>query len=106
MAYDPALGTWTSEDPDGYVNGINLYQMERSQPVGISDPNGTNAPELPGWEVSTQAEFNSWAPARQAKWVAILEQNWGGFIHSAAVKYNVPWRLLETIIVTEMIDLD
>jgi hypothetical protein len=34
------LGTWTSQDPQHYVNGANTYQMEMSGPVGSVDPSG------------------------------------------------------------------
>ena len=38
--YSPSLGTWTSQDPAGYVNGANTYQFVMSNPVGSVDPSG------------------------------------------------------------------
>ena len=38
--YSPSLGTWTSQDPAGYINGANTYQFVMSNPVGNVDPSG------------------------------------------------------------------
>ena len=38
--YDPALAAWTEQDPAGYVNGPDVYQMELSNPVTGWDPFG------------------------------------------------------------------
>jgi RHS repeat-associated protein len=38
--YSPSLGTWTSQDPAGYINGANTYQFVISNPVGSVDPSG------------------------------------------------------------------
>ncbi len=43
--YSPSLGTWTSQDPAGYINGANTYQFVMSNPVGNIDPKGTNCDE-------------------------------------------------------------
>lgn len=40
MSYDPAIGRWATADPAGYVDGLNLYQMSRSNPVISVDPSG------------------------------------------------------------------
>ncbi len=40
--YEPWLGKWVSCDPLGAVDDLNLYQAFRSNPVGLSDPNGTD----------------------------------------------------------------
>jgi RHS repeat-associated protein len=45
--YSPTLGTWTSQDPLGYINGANTYQFVDSSPVGSVDPEG----EVTGREV-------------------------------------------------------
>jgi RHS repeat-associated protein len=37
---DPATGTWKEQDPDGYVNGANRYQMEAGSPSTFVDPSG------------------------------------------------------------------
>lgn len=36
----PWIGRWISCDPSGLVDGPNLYQFARSNPVRLSDPNG------------------------------------------------------------------
>ena len=38
--YSPSLGTWTSQDPAGYINGANTYQFVMSNPVGSVDASG------------------------------------------------------------------
>ena len=40
MSYDPTIGRWLQQDPEGYVDGQNAYQMERSNPVAFVDPFG------------------------------------------------------------------
>jgi len=42
-AYDPTLGRFLQQDPMGYVDGANLYQMERSNPLAFADPMGTDS---------------------------------------------------------------
>jgi hypothetical protein len=43
MSYDPAIGRWLEQDPDGYVNGANLYQFVESNPLRYVDPLGLGA---------------------------------------------------------------
>jgi len=38
--YHPTLGRWIERDPEGYVDGMSLYQYCRSNPVGMTDPTG------------------------------------------------------------------
>jgi RHS repeat-associated protein len=38
--YSPTLGRWMQQDPLGYVDGMNLYQDERSNPLYRVDPTG------------------------------------------------------------------
>lgn len=38
--YSPALGTWISQDPLSYINGVNTYQFVTSNPVGAVDSSG------------------------------------------------------------------
>ena len=38
--YSTSLGVWTSQDPDGYINGANKYQFVESSPVNWVDPSG------------------------------------------------------------------
>ena len=35
------LGRWTAADPEGLVDGVNLYGYVRANPLRLSDPNGT-----------------------------------------------------------------
>jgi RHS repeat-associated protein len=38
--YAAWLGRWTSADPAGYVDGVNLYRYVRNNPVSFFDPDG------------------------------------------------------------------
>lgn len=38
--YDPQLGRWTSIDPDGFVDSVNLYQYLYNNPYRYYDPDG------------------------------------------------------------------
>jgi RHS repeat-associated protein len=40
--YSPTLGRWTSQDPQGYINGANTYQFVNSSLVGNVDAEGTS----------------------------------------------------------------
>jgi RHS repeat-associated protein len=47
--YNPTLGRWMEQDPAGYVDGGNVYQMELSNPAGGVDPFGLQvAVPMPG----------------------------------------------------------
>ncbi|KAJ5666841.1 SpvB-domain-containing protein [Penicillium macrosclerotiorum] len=39
--YAPWLGRWLSPDPDGVIDGLNLYRYCRNDPVNLVDPEGT-----------------------------------------------------------------
>jgi len=39
-AYAADLGQWTSEDPEGFVDGVNLYRYVRGNPVTLMDLTG------------------------------------------------------------------
>jgi RHS repeat-associated protein len=41
--YAPWLARWTAMDPAGPVDGTNLYQYARSNPMVLADPSGTQA---------------------------------------------------------------
>lgn len=41
--YAQWLGSWTSPDPAGFVDGLNLYQFVRNNPIARTDPNGTQS---------------------------------------------------------------
>jgi RHS repeat-associated protein len=38
--YDPEVGRFLSPDPIGFLDGLNLYQYARNNPVGVVDPTG------------------------------------------------------------------
>jgi len=44
--YDPATGRFISEDPKGFVAGINFYAYVNNNPVNANDPSGNNAINL------------------------------------------------------------
>jgi RHS repeat-associated protein len=41
--YVPWLGRWASVDPVGLVDGLNLYQYSRNNPILLSDPSGMDS---------------------------------------------------------------
>jgi RHS repeat-associated protein len=41
--YAPWLGRWTSADPAGFVDGLNLFRFCANSPVVLRDPNGTDS---------------------------------------------------------------
>ena len=44
--YAAWLGRWTSVDPAGLIDGVNVYVYARNNPVGISDPTGHEGLDL------------------------------------------------------------
>jgi RHS repeat-associated protein len=46
--YDVTLGRWMAQDPAGYVDGANVYQMEVSNSLNRIDPSGRAAVVDPG----------------------------------------------------------
>ena len=62
---DHQLGRWLSPDPMGPIDGPNLYEYVRSNPIGQYDPAGLAT------EVITAAGINNWNQA--------LNRGWGGF---------------------------
>lgn len=40
MGYSPIIGRFLQRDPDGYVDALNLYQLERGNPLVTTDPSG------------------------------------------------------------------
>jgi hypothetical protein len=52
--YSPTTQTWTQQDPAGYVDGANTYQLELSSPVCSVDPHGlAEAPTQPSTQPAT-----------------------------------------------------
>jgi RHS repeat-associated protein len=45
--YQSKLGTWCARDISQYVDGVNLYEYVRSNPVDYADPRGTELEWLP-----------------------------------------------------------
>jgi RHS repeat-associated protein len=45
-AYDPKLGRWLSEDPLGFVDGLNMYAYVSNNPVRRIDPEGLYCKEI------------------------------------------------------------
>lgn len=44
--YAAWLGRWTSSDPAGFVDGLNLFKYCRNNPVMLRDPHGTDSYEF------------------------------------------------------------
>ena len=51
---DTSLGRWERQDPAGYVDGGNLYQLTLSHPVQATDPTGLETFRIPilGWKIT------------------------------------------------------
>jgi len=64
--YAPWLGRWTAADPAGMVDGSALYTYVRGNPVGLVDPNGTEA----------KTTYLGWSNAPAA--LARRQKFWGG----------------------------
>jgi len=45
--YDPSVGRFISEDPVGFLGGINKYAYVLNRPINFSDPSGLDCPEFP-----------------------------------------------------------
>ena len=68
--YAPWLGRWTSADPAGFVDGLNLFRYCTNSPIVRSDPFGLDDTYLPGrrgdrlTRESTPAERKAFARRR------------------------------------------
>ncbi len=38
--YSPLLGVWMQRDPEGYIDGMNLYEYVGGDPLSAADPLG------------------------------------------------------------------
>lgn len=62
--YAPWLGRWTSCDPKGLADGVNIYAYGQANPVRYSDPTGTDCITLLGYNAqSGVANPTSCSPA-------------------------------------------
>lgn len=50
--YAPWLGRWTSADPIGIGDGLNLYRYVAANPVRLHDPRGTDGEPAPTYQSS------------------------------------------------------
>jgi RHS repeat-associated protein len=55
--YDPVKGRFIQRDPDGYVDGMNLYQYVESNPINSIDPTGLDESRCakPNFKVKIEA---------------------------------------------------
>jgi RHS repeat-associated protein len=55
----PWLGRWTSCDPAGLIDGLNMYLYVKANPLRFFDPNGrqTQTPAQPDWILSINQEL-------------------------------------------------
>jgi RHS repeat-associated protein len=49
--YAPWIGRWTSADPSGSVDGLNLYAYVQGNPIRKNDPTGTQGEDSPHLEL-------------------------------------------------------
>ncbi len=69
--YAPWLGRWTSADPEGFVDGTNLYRYVRNNPIGLADPSGRQAaPQLDPETVKVVVETATALQRAAAAWGA------------------------------------
>jgi len=77
-----ALGVPMEQDPDGYLNGANLYQWEVSNPESLVDPSGM-APD-PQWNVNMdEGLYNAWVQQWQDK----IDNDWSSNSRSLGGDY-------------------
>jgi RHS repeat-associated protein len=46
---DPATGVWEEQDPAGYIDGLNRYDVEDNRDVSLVDPSGLSWTFSSGW---------------------------------------------------------
>ena len=88
--YSPVLGRWMEQDPAGYVDGANLYQMERGGTEMSVDPLGLNSdtslgpqkhPSYPGPApdeplITHATVFSATSFEQHANVIAVNGNNW------------------------------
>ncbi|XXX53456.1 RHS repeat-associated core domain-containing protein [Sorangium sp. So ce124] len=57
--YAPWLGRWTSADPAGLVDGPNLYQYVRGNPIRLVDANGTESKEVADFKAGLRFQLKT-----------------------------------------------
>ncbi|HEV2772337.1 MAG TPA: SpvB/TcaC N-terminal domain-containing protein [Thermoleophilaceae bacterium] len=55
--YAPWLGRWTSSDPAGFADGLNLYRYARNNPVTLVDPDGRQSQGGGGGDIIPHTGF-------------------------------------------------
>jgi RHS repeat-associated protein len=79
--YAPWLGRWTSSDPAGLAGGGNLYRYCMNNPIGRSDPGGTqDRPLNPAGEVSWVVPSRVFIENGQRVSDAVAKQNFATWI--------------------------
>ncbi|HXI29291.1 MAG TPA: RHS repeat-associated core domain-containing protein, partial [Vicinamibacterales bacterium] len=79
--YAPWLGRWTATDPDGLVNGPNLFAYVLDNPTNATDATGTQAspPPRPSADMTPEeAEEAFWAIAKDVPFPTAPERGGGG----------------------------
>lgn len=104
MSYSPTLGRFLQQDPLGYVDGMNLYQMEGSNPVNRVDPLGTDSYPNMKFPGNTDVFWRDWTAPQRTDWFASFEANYGHMIDRSAWNAGVPRELLAAVVANEMID--
>jgi RHS repeat-associated protein len=71
--YAPYLARWTSDDPEGLVDGVNLYCYCRNNPLRFTDPLGQMSQEQSEQYVAQMKQRGLQLPSEQpGSWAPIL----------------------------------
>jgi RHS repeat-associated protein len=68
--YASWLGRWTSGDPGGFVDGLNLYRYTRNDPVNNVDAWGYSTEDPPPAEITGASPSYNWVPVHNDDLVA------------------------------------